>query len=230
MATVSYSNTVIISMSDNNHCLTMQRILDSAEHLFAENGYRGTSLRMITSEAKVNLAAVNYHFGSKEELARQIFERKMVPLNRIRIENIERVLSESWENGQQPTVKTIMQAFIEPAFEMMLGDQRKSFIALIVRSMAVTDSTLNCLFMESVQTVLKVLHEALCRALPDKDPQEVLFKLIAAMTTMGGMLMRISSDTAFRLPVGQRVKDDLRQWAINEDNLIKFITAGMEAE
>ncbi len=218
-------------MADNNHSQTMQRILDSAERLFAENGYRGTSLRMITSDAGVNLAAVNYHFGSKEKLVRQVFERKMVPLNRLRIENIEGVISQSWESGQRPTVKNVLHAFLGPTFETMLEDPKgNSFLTLVVRSMADTDSTLNSCFAESVQPVIKIFHEAMCRAIPDKDPQEVFFKLITGMTTMGGMLMRISSDISFKLAVGQKVKDDLRQWAINEDNLIKFITAGMEAE
>jgi AcrR family transcriptional regulator len=218
-------------MADNNHSQTMQRILDSAERLFAENGYRGTSLRMITGDAGVNLAAVNYHFGSKEELVRQVFQRKMVPLNRLRIENIEKVLSDSWENGQRPTVKGVLHAFLGPTFETMLEDPKgNSFLTLVVRGMTDTDSTLSSCFGESVKPVVNIFHDALCRALPDKDPQEVLFKLIAGMTTMGGMLMRISSDTAFKLAVGQKAKDDFKQWAINEDNLIKFITAGMEAE
>ena len=58
---------------------TVTRILDSAEQLFAEKGFAETSLRMITTRAKVNLAAVNYHFGSKKDLIQAVFARFLTP-------------------------------------------------------------------------------------------------------------------------------------------------------
>ncbi|PJF45437.1 MAG: TetR/AcrR family transcriptional regulator, partial [Candidatus Thermofonsia Clade 3 bacterium] len=61
---------------------TRERILDAAERLFAERGFAGTSLRDITSEARVNLAAVNYHFGSKDELFLATVVRRLEPVNR----------------------------------------------------------------------------------------------------------------------------------------------------
>ena len=54
---------------------TVKRILDAAEQLFAEKGFAETSLRLITSKAGVNLAAVNYHFGSKKSLIQAVFVR-----------------------------------------------------------------------------------------------------------------------------------------------------------
>lgn len=58
---------------------TVVRILDTAEHLFADRGFAETSLRTITSRAGVNLAAVNYHFGSKKALIQAVFERFLTP-------------------------------------------------------------------------------------------------------------------------------------------------------
>ena len=58
---------------------TVDRILDTAEVLFAQKGFAETSLRAITSKAGVNLAAVNYHFGSKESLVQAVFERFLTP-------------------------------------------------------------------------------------------------------------------------------------------------------
>ena len=58
---------------------TVTRILDTAEVLFAERGFAETSLRNITSKAKVNLAAVNYHFGSKKSLIQAVFARYLDP-------------------------------------------------------------------------------------------------------------------------------------------------------
>ena len=59
---------------------TVERILDAAEILFAEKGFSETSLRLITSKAQVNLAAVNYHFGSKKSLIQAVFSRFLGPL------------------------------------------------------------------------------------------------------------------------------------------------------
>lgn len=61
------------------HSETVERILDAAELLFAEKGFAETSLRLITSKAEVNLAAVNYHFGSKKALIQAVFARFLGP-------------------------------------------------------------------------------------------------------------------------------------------------------
>ena len=58
---------------------TQDRILDAAEQLFVERGYSATSLRAIANEAEVNLAATNYHFGTKEGLLAAVIHRHMHP-------------------------------------------------------------------------------------------------------------------------------------------------------
>ena len=65
---------------------TKDRILDAAESLFARQGFSSTSLRSVIAEAGVNLAAVHYHFGPREELIRAVFARRFDPINRKRIE------------------------------------------------------------------------------------------------------------------------------------------------
>ena len=60
---------------------TKQRILGAAEDLFARRGFAGASLRQVTAAAKVNLAAVNYHFGSKDRLIEEVFRRRLDELN-----------------------------------------------------------------------------------------------------------------------------------------------------
>ena len=76
---------------------TKDRILDVAEELFAAKGYQATSLRAITSKAGVNLAAVNYHFGSKESLVAEVIIRRVVPLNEERLQKLERA-----DSGEAP--------------------------------------------------------------------------------------------------------------------------------
>src|ERR1700686_696793 len=86
---------------------TKTRILNAAEKLFGLNGFDATSLRDITAEAQVNLAAVNYHFQSKESLIDAIIERRLEPVNRLRIEMLDAA-------GPTPTVEQIVDAFLSP--------------------------------------------------------------------------------------------------------------------
>ena len=79
-------------MSDNGQKATKDRILDAAEERFAEEGF-GTSLRSITSHAGVNLAAIHYHFGSKEALIEALFRRRIEPLNKVRFEMLDELES-----------------------------------------------------------------------------------------------------------------------------------------
>ena len=84
---------------------TRGRILDSAERLFAEQGFSGTSLRQITAAAGANLAAVNYHFGSKEELIKEALSRRLRPINAERLKWLDRLEAEG-----QPTVEEIVDS------------------------------------------------------------------------------------------------------------------------
>src|SRR6476646_3251166 len=70
---------------------TKARILDAAESLFMAHGFEATSLRAITASADVNLAAVHYHFGSKEELFQSVLARRLDPMNRKRLELLSRL-------------------------------------------------------------------------------------------------------------------------------------------
>ena len=75
-------------MRDNPRFSTRQRILGAAEELFAERGFAAASLRQVTAAAKVNLAAVNYHFGSKDNLIEEVFRRRLDELSRRRLERL----------------------------------------------------------------------------------------------------------------------------------------------
>ena len=84
---------------------TKQRILNAAEHLFATDGYHATSLRVITTAATVNLAAVNYHFGSKEALLEAVIVRRLSPLNEVRLGKLEALLKKAKQANEVPSVR-----------------------------------------------------------------------------------------------------------------------------
>ncbi|NEL42503.1 MAG: helix-turn-helix transcriptional regulator, partial [Xanthomonas perforans] len=71
------------------HFSTKDRILGAAEELFAQHGFAGTSLRQLTTQADVNIAAVNYHFGSKENLVNEVFRRRMDEMTAARLQQLE---------------------------------------------------------------------------------------------------------------------------------------------
>ena len=76
------------------HFNTKDRILGAAEELFAQFGFAGTSLRQVTSRADVNIAAVNYHFGSKENLVNEVFRRRMDEMSERRLSLLRLALEE----------------------------------------------------------------------------------------------------------------------------------------
>lgn len=89
---------------------TKETILDAAEALFGEQGFAATSLRQLTARAGVNLAAVNYHFGSKEDLARAVLLRYIAPVNAERMRRLDAL-------PQPADVESVVRAFIEPVLQ-----------------------------------------------------------------------------------------------------------------
>ena len=91
---------------------TKTRILDAAERLFAKDGIDATSLRAITEAANANLAAVNYHFGSKESLVHAVFGRRLRPLNERRLEMLDTAIA-----ANPKDLHGILRAFALPMLE-----------------------------------------------------------------------------------------------------------------
>jgi AcrR family transcriptional regulator len=108
---------------------TKHKILDTAERLFSEKGYDATSLRQIIAEAGVNLAAVHYHFGSKEELLDALVVRRVGPVNTARIARLDRLDADS--TCPQPAVERVLEAFLLPMLDVAVENPR--FVRLMGR-------------------------------------------------------------------------------------------------
>ena len=106
---------------------TKDKILNSAEILFAEHGFSETSLRVITSVADVNLAAVNYHFGSKKELIQAVVDRYFISFT----EYLEKEFSLLDVNAAQLTTKSLLESLIIPM--LMLNEIRPDGAATFMR-------------------------------------------------------------------------------------------------
>lgn len=100
---------------------TPARILEVAEELFASEGYRAVSLRSIMRASGVNIAAVHYHFGSKEALLERIFELHCAPMNDRRLSMLAACRAEA---GRPPMLEQILEAYLRPALHPANGDVR----------------------------------------------------------------------------------------------------------
>ena len=89
---------------------TRDKILDAAELLFVERGFAATSMRAIASKAEVNLAAANYHFGSKRGLLSAVFHRRVAPITEQRLAGLKQLK----ESGKALTVRGILEVFFQP--------------------------------------------------------------------------------------------------------------------
>ncbi len=96
---------------------TRTDILDAAERLFAEKGFDGTAIREITRAANVNVAAIHYHYGSKEEVLRGVTDRIIGPLNDRRFELLDRALADA--RPHPLSIEAILDAFIRPDIETL---------------------------------------------------------------------------------------------------------------
>ncbi len=148
---------------------TKDRILDVAEAVFAETGIKAASLRHVTSAAGVNLAAVNYHFGSKDGLVRAVLLRRFVPLNRARLDR----LGAAEKRGI--TVEGILRAFLEPTME--LSTTAPTFLGLLGRMQMEADPALKEWFLGQFAEVVARYKAALTRALPRVPVEELFWRM-----------------------------------------------------
>ena len=145
---------------------TKSRILDSAEKLFGMNGFEATSLRDITTAADVNLAAINYHFQSKDSLIDAIVARRIEPVNRKRLELLDAA-------GPHPTVEQILTAFMAPVMQVKVD----AVVPLIGRILSNPELFVERVFHTHLAPVSQRFVEALSKALPDLPPSEILWRL-----------------------------------------------------
>lgn len=172
-------------MSEPTKRDTKDRILDAAEELFADHGFAATSLRAITTAADVNLAAVNYHFGSKEELLGAVLERRMNPINEERVAVLDTLEAAAGERAV--ALDALIDAMMRPAFRRIaeLGDNGARFVRLMARTHMEPNVDIRARFLAMFTEVIERYTAAFGRALPGLGEQELHWRLhfmIGSMT------------------------------------------------
>lgn len=150
---------------------TKQRILDTAERLFGEKGYDAISLRHIIGEAGVNLAAVHYHFGSKEDLLDEVVLRKLGPVNDARLALLDQAESEA--AGAPVPVEKILRAFMMPTASV--AKQSPEFVKVMGR--VVAEGLIQRIASQHFQPMLERFVAALHRSLPALSMNELGWRI-----------------------------------------------------
>ena len=202
---------------------TKTRILDAAELLFMEHGFEATSLRQLTGAAGVNLAAVNYHFGSKEELFQAVLTRRLDPMNQQRIELLEKMRRDA--GGRALSCERILSAMLVPALRLARDEKRggKNFLRLLGRAYADPAPFIRQFLSAQYAEMIGRYKEAFLEALPHLSRQELTWRL---HFVMGALSYTLAGTDALKLfaQVAHTENDELLI-----QRLAPFLVAGLKA-
>lgn len=212
---------------------TRERILDVAEHQFMAHGFDGTSMRMITSAAEVNLAAVNYHFGSKESLLRAVFRRRLAWLNSERLLALDAL--EKQANGAPLKPSQVLEAFFGTL--LRIGEDESlggmTFLRLLGRTQTDPAEFIRTFFAQEYAEVIDRYKLALFRALPDVPKVEIVWRLHFMLGAMsyaiaGTDILHVVTGLEFDDLSGEeaRGKSEAKRLA---ERLMPFLLGGLRA-
>jgi AcrR family transcriptional regulator len=196
---------------------TKSRILDAAEELFGGQGFAATSVRAVTAAAGANVAAVRYHFGSKEGLLRAVADRAMSQVNQTRLD----LLKELAGAGRDSDVASLVRAFVVPSIELVRqhGERGPLVARFIGRVMFEPDGTIRRLFAEQVDPVEGRYLAALAQALPQLPEDEVAFRYRAMVGVLALQMTGALNDLTVRGTEPFAEQDGATEW------LVTMITA-----
>lgn len=196
----------------NERIDTKTRILDVAQKLFGEKGFEGTSLRDITTAADVNLAAVNYHFHSKESLIEAAIMRSAEPVNQKRLALLEAA-------GPNPTMEQLIEAFIAPVLEL----DPEPMAPLMARVLA-SPEVMKQVFKRHMETLSKRFADAAQKVLPELSAAEIMWRL---HFTAGAMAHTVTRAPMLRDLFGGVL--DVKERKLVIARLVRFAAAGFRA-
>ena len=203
---------------------TRDRILDAAEQLFAEHGVEGASLRQITREADVNIAAIHYHYGSRDGLVRAVLDRVVAPINRMRIEMLDAALE---AGGAKPLrLDVILDAFIRPdlvAIEQLRDETRGVAMARFLgRTYSQPSAFVQGIMREQFATIADRFLPELARTLPRVDADEIWWR----MNCVVGVIVSLFAQATPRSEAGPFDTSDVDGTVAR---IIAFVSPGLAA-
>jgi len=194
---------------------TKERILDTAERLIGEQGYAATSLRQIIANAGVNLAAVHYHFGSKEELLDEVVMRKGAVMNTARLASLDR--AEALAGDKPVEVSAVLDAFFAPMAEV--AGANPEFVRLMGR--IYSEGLMPAIVQKHFHPTIERFVSAFRRALPNLPQDEILWRIHFMVGAMAHTMLSAPS-----LPHPAKGETDVRQ---RMKRLLPFLIGGFRA-
>lgn len=203
---------------------TRRRILDAAEALFTAHGFEATTLRQITGQAQVNLAAVNYHFGSKESLIQELFRRRLTWLNEKRLEALDRLEAEAAGAPLKPSL--ILDAFFGVAVKMAADREGggRTFMRLLGRTYTEPSEFVRNFLAAEYSEAISRFKAALVRSLPDVPREEILWRF---HFMLGAMSYAISGADALSIVAEAPLDQDDTEALYSR--LMSFLLGGLRA-
>jgi AcrR family transcriptional regulator len=163
-----------VEETEETHAATKAAVFIAAERLFALNGFQNVSVRDITAEAKVNLASVNYHFGSKDGLLFEIFRRRTAELNRERAKMLHEAVA---RHDGKPTVRDILEAYFAPPLRWAAPDHaRRISVQFIIRARSEGTAEMREVLRNDVSHLAR-FADALIAARPTLPREDVYWRL-----------------------------------------------------
>jgi AcrR family transcriptional regulator len=194
---------------------TQEKILDTAEKLIGEQGYAATSLRQIITKAGVNLAAVHYHFGSKEDLLAAVVTRKMGPVNEARLAALEHVEQEAGDGRLD--LEKVLEAFFLPTTSV--AGRNPQFVRLMGRIYA--EGLMPELVQRHLRPTTSRFLAALRRALPELPQEELMWRVHFMVGAM--------AHTMCGPPVFPGIAHGPADYPRRMERLVAFLNAGFRA-
>ena len=183
---------------------TRETILLTAERLFAERGF-GVSLREIGAAAgQRNHSAVQYHFGTKERLARALYEYRMVPLNQRRMALIEEIHATDREHD----IPSLVDAYVRPLAEYVLLHRGASWYLRFIARHSLSGLAPYWPFPEDYTRGITMLTDMLTAALPGLSAVRLSTMNLHLSMVLAGLELQLE-DHAFSESQAREVIDDL---------------------
>lgn len=207
---------------------TRERILDAAERLFMAHGYEGTSMRQITGEASVNLAAVNYHFGTKESLMQEVFRRRLDWLNEERMRVLGEMEIEAAGKPLKPS--QIVDGFFGTLLRLADDQERGgvTFRRLLGRTLTEPSEFIRTFLAHEYAAVMERYKQALFKALPDVPKAEIVWRF---HFMLGATSYAIAGTDALRLVTDWQIEEADAVDRIDRlvPRLMSFLLGGLRA-
>jgi len=167
---------------------TKERLLNAAERLFAERGFAAVSIRDLSGEAGVNVAAVNYHFQSKDNLYAAVLLRRVQPTKKRIMEALARVPTDA---AGRPRVDALIHAFVSTYLhDALVHPEGDTFLRLVMRELHDPHTTGDTFFKEFIVPLNQALASSLTKARPELDQSCIIWIIASIVGQVAHFIMR----------------------------------------